>query len=176
MRKQYYLHFTDLAGLEGIRKTGVIWKSSYGPINSVFAIVVGGAAVPGVQMSSMGRAKVRSQAILFETNLDPDVAYPEEVMWHMDSLPIKIINVLSPSKAKKLLTDSIPEDADVGMIKIDLHPAFNDFDGNWARMPEDFDSWTPGKDTKKYLKAREIWLQTKNVEKVELFWKHGKTE
>lgn len=176
MRKQYYLHFTDLAGLEGINQANAIWKSSYGPINSVFAVVVGGANVPGVQMSSMGRAKIRSQVILFETNFKPDVAYSEEVIWHMDKLPIKIIKVLSPIKAQKLLTNSIPEDENVGMIKIDLHPAFNDFDGDWARMPEDFESWTPGKDTKKYLKAREIWLQTKSIEKVELFWKHSKVE
>jgi hypothetical protein len=171
MRKQYYLHFTDLAGIEGIKQSGVIWKSSYGPINSVFATVVGGAWVPGVQMSSMGRAKIRSQIILFESNLLPDVAYPEEVMWHMSELPVKVKNIVSPSKAKKILTDSISFDEETGMLKIDLHPCFNDFyTGEWTRMPEDFESWLPGKDNKKYLTARKIWLETKDIEKVRLFW------
>ena len=168
---QRYLHFTDLAGLEGIKKSGKIWNSSYGPENSVFAVVEGGAWVPGVQMSSMGRAKIRSQVIIFETNMLPDIAYPEEVIWHTSSLPIKIVDIFSPSVAKKLLTDIIKFNEEMGLLEIPLHPAFNDiFSGETIRMPENFTSWVPGIDNEKFLAARKIWLETKDIKKVAIFW------
>jgi len=172
---QKYLHFTDLAGAEGIKKSNSVWQSSYGPMGAVFAVAVGGAWVPGVQMSSMGRAKTRSTVVVFETELLPDYAMPEEVMWHVGQLPVKVVRVITPAQAKILLDSSIPEDGKTEMLKIKLHPAFN-VGGDWTRMPKNFSPWIPGKDNEKYDKAFHIWKDTKDTEQVKIFWETNKSQ
>ena len=169
-----YLHFTDSDGVEGIKKTGTLWASNFGPENSVFAIVQGGAWVPGVQMTTMGRAKTRSFVIIFETNILPDYSVEEETVWHMDSIPVKILDVISPSEAKGMLNDSMPVDGEVGMHEIPLHLSFNDM-GDWERMPKDFSPWTPGIDTEKYFKAQQMWFKTKDLEALKNFWNRIET-
>lgn len=164
-----YLHFTDSNGVEGIKKTGTLWASSFGPVNSVFAIVQGGAWVPGVQMTTMGRAKTRSFVIVFETKILPDYSVEEETVWHLASIPVRILDVISPNEAKTMLNDSMPVDGEVGMHEMPLHLSFNNM-GDWERMPKDFSPWTPGIDTEKYFEARKIWLKTKNLEMLKNFW------
>lgn len=164
-----YLHFTDLEGAKAISESGVLWKSSFGPAGSVFAVVEGGAWVPGVQMTSMGRAKSRSAVVIFETDYLPDSAYPEEVIWHMSELPIRIIKLTVPSVAKKMLTDSIPQDSHFDMLQIPLHPSFGIF-GDWTRMPEDFEPWVPGKDNEKYIAASQLWHEDQDIETMRDLW------
>jgi len=164
-----YLHFTDLEGAKAISGSGQLWQSSYGPKGAVFAVIEGGAFVPNVQMSNLGRAKSRSAVVVFETKLLPDNAFPEEVMWHVNSLPVKVLEVITPSVAKKMLNDSIPFNEEVGKLEIPLHPAFNDW-GDGTRMPEDFKPWVPGQDNKKYLAAHELWLETKDVDGLRELW------
>lgn len=167
-----YLHFTDFEGAEGIAKSGYIWQSSFGPKGAVFAVAAGAAWVPAVQMTKLGRAKDRKAVVVFTTGFLPDYAMPEEVMWHLDTLPVKVKKIISPSKAKQILDSSISEDPETEMLQIPLHPAFNIL-GEWARMPEGFEPWIPGKDNKKYFTARKIWSETEDVSLVREFWESG---
>jgi hypothetical protein len=169
MSAHKYVHFTDIAGAKGIQKTGKIWESSFGA-SGVFAVAQGGADVSGVQQTSMGRAKERNVAVVFTTNLLPNVAYPEEVIWHMDSLPVSVVEIIPTEEAKKYLDDSLPEDTETNMLTIPLHPAVNDADKGWTRLPEDMRPWLPGIDNKRYKMARAIWHKWKNMEKVVRFW------
>jgi len=164
-----YLHFTDLKGAKGIQESGELWQTSYGPEGSVFAVVEGGHWVPKVQMSSMGRAKSRSTVLVFETDLLPDIAYPEEVMWHVPKLPIRVLSVISPSEAKKMLNGSIPQVPDIDWLKIELHPSFGVM-GDWTRMPDDFQSWIPGPDTDKYMAAHKLWSENQDVDEMRSLW------
>ena len=164
-----YLHFTDAAGAKAITASGELWQSSYGPSGAVFAVADGSRFVPNVQMSSMGRAKTRSVVIVFETKLLPDYAMPEEVMWHVPRLPITIVKLTIPRVAKEMLDNSLPEDPVTEMLGIELHPAFNIW-GDWTRMPEDFTSWVPGKDTEKYLAARALWHESQDVDEMGGVW------
>lgn len=164
-----YVHFTDLKGAEAILDSGMLWQSSYGPAGAVFAVVEGGHWVPNVQLSSLGRAKNRTVALVFTTQHLPDYAMPEEVMWHMDNLPIDVVDIIDLNEAKSLLNGTLKETGLFEFLNIPLHPAFNDF-GDWARMPENFTPWMPGKDDEKYNKARKIWLNTKDIQAVEKFW------
>jgi len=169
---QKYIHFTDLEGARAINKSGEIWQSSYGPSGAVFAVAVGASFVPSVQLqfAGLGRAKNRSVAVMFETTYLPDYAMPEEVMWHLPSLPIKIIKIMFTHEATKMLNKTLSEDPETEMLQISLHPAFNDL-GIWTRMPDDFSSWIPGLDNAKYFQARQIFLDTEDVNKVRSFWK-----
>lgn len=166
---QKYLHFTDLEGAKAISESGELWQSSYGPKGAVFAVVEGSAFVPSVQMSSLGRAKSRNAVVIFETDYLPDFAVPEEVMWHLPKLPIRVIKLTVPSVAKKMLTDSIPQDPETDLLQIPLHPAFNDL-GDWTRMPEDFEPWVPGKDNEKYFAARELFFESGDVDGIRELW------
>lgn len=164
-----YIHFTDWKGAEAILDSGVLWQASYGPAGAIFAVVEGGSWVPNVQLSSMGRAKNRTVALVFTTKYLPDYAMPEEVMWHMDKLPINVIDIIDLNAAKTILNDTKEQSGFFELLNIPLHPAFNDF-GEWTRMPENFSPWLPGKDDKKYNRARKEWLATKDVKSVEKIW------
>lgn len=164
-----YLHFTDLAGAKAISASGELWQSSYGPAGAVFAVVEGSHFVPDVQMSSMGRAKSRNAVVVFETDLLPDYAMPEEVMWHVPKLPIRVIKLTLPRIAKEMLDGSLPEDPETEMLGIELHPAFNVW-GKWTRMPDDFDSWVPGQNTEKYMAALELWHESQDVDEIRDVW------
>ncbi len=165
-----YLHFTNSSDAEKIKISQELWQSSYGPSGAVFAAVVGSSWVPNVQMSSMGRAKVHSTAIIFEADILPDYAMPEETVWHVKKLMIKNVKIIPVSAAKNLLSGVITSnDQDDDMLPIKLHPAFNIF-GSWTRMPEYFSYWIPGKDNKKYEQARKIWSETGSISLVYKFW------
>jgi len=104
---QRYLHFTSLEDAARIESSGYLMKSSF--IDGVYAVAVGGAAVPGVQQTKLGRTSDRSVAIVFETDVEPNFAYPEEIIWkNIDCLPIQIVDILPTEEAVKLLDDSIP--------------------------------------------------------------------
>lgn len=170
---QRYLHFTDLEGAKAISESGELWQSSYGPQGAIFAVVEGSAFVPSVQMATkLGRAKTRNAVVVFETKYLPDYAMPEEVMWHLPKLPIKVVKLTIPNVAKNMLDDSIQQDQETELLKIPLHPAFNDV-GEWTRMPEDFSPWIPGQDNKKYFSARDLFLETNDINHVRNFWKNN---
>lgn len=164
-----YIHFTNLKDAKAIQESQELWQSSYGPAGSVFAVAEGAAHVPGVQQSSMGRAKVRAAAVIFETDYLPDVAHPEEVMWHMSKLPIRNVQIVTPAAAIKTLDESIPVDDEYDMLEIPLHPAFNIF-GDWTRMPEDFQPWVPGKDNETYSAAHQLWHEDQDVDLMRSLW------
>lgn len=164
-----YLHFTDQEGAKAISESGELWQGSFGPKGAVFAVAEGASFVPQVQMTTLGRAKSRNAVVVFTTDFLPDYAMPEEVMWHMDSLPINVLEVTTPSVAKKMLTGTIPEDPETDMLQIPLHPAFNDW-GEWTRMPEDFEPWVPGKDNEKYYAARQLWIEERDVDGLRELW------
>lgn len=164
-----YIHFTSIGDAKAIQESKELWKSSYGPAGSVFAIAVGAAYVPGVQRSSMGRTKTRAAAVVFETDYLPDVVHPEEAMWHMDKLPIKNIQIVTPAEAIKMLDDSIPVDPEFDQLKIPHHPAFNIW-GDWTRMPEDFQPWVPGIDNETYKAAYHLWQEEQDVDLLRSVW------
>lgn len=170
-----YVHFTSLEDAKKIVESGQLWQASFGPAGSVFAVVQGGSFVPNVQMTGMGRPKIRSAAVVFETDYLPDVAFPEEVMWHMDSLPIKNAKIVSPKEGASLLNDSLSVDDDFDMLEIPVHPAFNIW-GDWTRMPENWQPWVPGVDNQKYLAAKELWIEDQNIKGLEELWNDGTLE
>lgn len=129
-----YIHFTDLEGARAIRKSGYIKMAGAPFPSAVFAVAVGGAFVPGVQQTKLGRAKNRMIALVFTTSELPDKAFPEEVLWHMPGLPVNIEQVL-PAKtaAERYLDDSLPRDSDTEILDIPLHPIVMDDNGDWVR-------------------------------------------
>ena len=102
-----YVHFTSLDHAAEIESSGCLMKSSF--IDGVYAVAVGGYSSPGVQQTRLGRTSDRSVAIVFETDVEPNFAYPEEIIWkNIDCLPIRIVDILPTEDAVKLLDDSIP--------------------------------------------------------------------
>lgn len=87
-----YLHFTDLAGAKAIRETGTLMSSSF--IEGVYAVQEGSPFVPGVQQTTLGRAKNRKVAVVFTTPVKPDYCYPEECVWRREDIPVKVERVM----------------------------------------------------------------------------------
>jgi hypothetical protein len=113
--EQVFIHLTDLKGARGMVKSKELWQSSY--VQAIFAIAVGGEYVPGVQRSSLGRAKTRSFAVYFTTPVKPDYCRTEECVWHGDKIPITVLKVIPANlAAKKDLTGSLPYDPDTDQI------------------------------------------------------------
>lgn len=96
-----YIHFTSLVDANQIVRSAELWQSSF--VSGVYAVPVGGALVPGVQQTTLGRAKDRTIAVIFTADIAPDVEYPEESIWHLDKLPIKGAKVVPAAVAKNLL-------------------------------------------------------------------------
>lgn len=115
-----YVHFTSAEDAQKIAQSGILWKSSI--VSGVYAVAAGGVFVPGVQHTKLGRAKERSVAVVFETDELPDVAYPEEVIWHLDRLKIRDAQVVPAQQAQKLLDGSIGTNSD-DWLKIPVHPS-----------------------------------------------------
>lgn len=107
-----YVHFTDRRGARSIVKTGTIEASSIFVEPTVFAVVAGGAYVPGVQRTRLGRAQDRDWAVVFETDVRPDAAYPEEVMWRTEELPVRDPRVVPADEALILLDDTLERTPD----------------------------------------------------------------
>lgn len=120
-----YIHFTDETDAKAIMDSGVLLPSSMIE-GAIFAVAVGAPHMPGVQQTKMGRPKNRKVAILFSSNFLPDVAYPEEVMWHMDRLPIKDAKVIPAEEAITMLNGSLPVDRSTDKLKIPVHPSVVD--------------------------------------------------
>lgn len=129
-----YVHFTDLPGARAIVKSGKLLASGAPFADAVHAVVEGGAFVPSVQQTKLGRAKNRLIAIVFEASELPDKAFPEEVLWHLPSIDINVIKVLpAQSAAERYLTDTVPRDDETEELDIPLHPVNMNDAGNWIR-------------------------------------------
>lgn len=128
--KIQYLHFTDAKGALGMVKEKKIWKSDYAA-PAVYAVAVGGAYSPGVQLSKMGRApRGRDVAILFTTDEFPDVLHPEEVLWHKKEIRVKSARIIPVARAIKLLDGSLVSDDTLRGVP--AHPS--DFDWETGRV------------------------------------------
>jgi hypothetical protein len=104
-----FVHFTSRPAAEAILASGQLSLSNV-VVNAVFAVAVGGVAVPGVQHDYTGR---RNVAVLFATDSAPDTLFPEEVIWHRTKpLPIRDAVLISATEADALLTGApgIPDD------------------------------------------------------------------
>jgi len=101
-RQVRYVHFSDQVGAEAIASSRRLDKSSI--VNGVYAVAEGGKFVGGVATTKLGRATSRNFAVIFTTKQDPQVVYPEEVIWHADSIKLSSAKVVQVSKAKRLLT------------------------------------------------------------------------
>jgi len=115
-RNLFYVHFTDDEGLSEIIRTKEIWDSSIVP--GVYAVALGGAYVPGVQETSLGRPKHRKKVVLFSTYTYPDLVYPEEVVWKEKKIKLRTAVELPYKKALRLLDGSKvweDEEAPIGM-------------------------------------------------------------
>lgn len=131
-----YVHFTSPEHAQDIQKSGKLLPSSYvGGGNAVFAVVAGGRYVPGVQQSYHGRTKDRSVAVIFSSSEIPDTAFPEEVIWHLPSLPISDIKIVPAQEGIKLLDGSIPEKPD-GTLDIETHPSTRNDNLDTIRLEE----------------------------------------
>jgi hypothetical protein len=106
-----YIHFTSNQDADKIIRDGKLNESSI-IVNAIYAVAVGGEFSPSVQLTGFGRVKNRDVAILFETDLLPDVAFPEEVIWHLKELSIKNASIISIDQARSLLDGSIPVNED----------------------------------------------------------------
>jgi len=121
-----YVHFTNLKDAVAIKKSGVLWKSSY--IEGIFAVAKGGFSSPGVQQSKLGRVSNRNVAVVFKTEVLPDAAFPEEVVWHdLEDIPIKVISIVNLDQLERsgFLDESLPIDPEFDQLSIPLHPAFS---------------------------------------------------
>jgi hypothetical protein len=132
-----YLHFTDETGALAMIKEKKLLASSY--ISGVYAIAVGGANVPGVQQSKMGRAGHRKVAILFTTDELPDSVFPEEVVWSKPSIRLRTAKILPTKRALAMLDGSKvvrdPEDSMKDTIAgIPHHPTRQDPLDPWKRI------------------------------------------
>ena len=121
-----YIHFTDYQGAKGILSSGVLMACSY--LSGAYAVVVGGAYVPGVQRTALGVAGNRDVAVVFETADLPDTAFVEEVIWHMPKVAVFNAVIISAEKAIGLLDESLV-DIETDEIDIPLHPSTSSFDG-----------------------------------------------
>lgn len=165
-----YVHFTNLKDAMAIKKSKELWKSSY--VDGTFAVAQGGFPSPSVQQSKLGRVSDRKVAVVFKTNVLPDVAYPEEVIWHLDKVPVEVVKVLNVRQLLDagFLNESVAIDGEFDMLSIPLHPAFNEWDG-WVRLPEGLKPWVPGRDNQKYKKAHALLSKGASVDELVKFWK-----
>jgi len=106
MSDQVFIHFTDAVGAKAIKDSHALWKSSF--VEGIYAVAKGGACVPGVQQTTLGRAKSRDIAVYFTTIDLPDYCFPEECVWKRDSIIIDVVDVKTASEAQKDLDGSIP--------------------------------------------------------------------
>lgn len=112
-QKLRYLHFTDEAGALAMIKEKKLLASSF--ISGVYAIAVGGASVPGVQQTKLGRAKHRKVAILFTTDELPDSVFPEEVVWSKPSIRLRTARLIPTKRALAMLDGSkVVRDPELG--------------------------------------------------------------
>lgn len=165
-----YVHFTNLKDALAIKKSKELWKSSY--IDGTFAVARGGFASSAVQQSKLGRVNDRKIAVVFKTNTNPDVAYPEEVIWHLDKVPVEVVSIVNVRQLLEsgFLDESVDIDPEFDMLKIPLHPSFNDWDG-WIRLPEGLKPWIPGRDNQKYKEAHALLSKGASVDELVEFWK-----
>jgi len=126
-RNLFYVHFTDDEGLQSILATKELWESSI--VTGVYAVALGGAYVPSVQETSLGRAKHRKRAVLFSTNIYPDKVFPEEVIWRRKSIPLLTAVEIPYKKAVRLLDSS--------KMWEDLDAPFGFMDGVWGYPTKD---------------------------------------
>lgn len=100
-----YLHFTDRQGARAIQRTGTLWASSF--VGGVYAVEEGALFLPSVQKTTLGRAKDRSVCVVFTTDRRPDIYRAEEVIWHADEIPVRVVEILPTEEAvsKYLHTD-----------------------------------------------------------------------
>lgn len=115
-----YLHFTSPKDAREIIRSGELWPSSY--ISGIYAVAVGARQVKEVQLSKLGRTSDRSMAVVFETDELPDVAFPEEVIWHLPVLKIKNAKMMPTEDAMHMLTDTIGTNED-DWLDIPVHPS-----------------------------------------------------
>lgn len=176
-----FLHFTDAAGAEGIIGSGRLEAAGSPFPSAVFAVAVGGAWVPGVQRSKLGRAQNRDYALLFSTPLLPDLVHSEEAVWHLPHTPANVSEVFDLTDSKELgrvqelLDGSVGVDGETDLLRVPHHPAFSVW-GDWVRMPEDFEPWTPGRDSGLYARAARVWETSESFEEVRKMWKPGISE
>jgi hypothetical protein len=98
-----FLHFTNRVDAETMIAAGIIGRSRT-IVDAVYAVAVGGELVPGVQHTLAGE---RDVAILFTTDIAPDTAYVEEVIWHRPTdLPITDAIIIPAAEADALLDGS----------------------------------------------------------------------
>jgi len=125
-----YIHFTSPKDAKAIVASKELWPSSY--VSGIYAVAVGARKVPEVQLSKLGRTSDRSMAVVFETDELPDVAFPEEVIWHLPVLKIKNPKIISSTKAIEMLTDTLKTNQD-DWLDIPVHPSKIDWE-SWERI------------------------------------------
>lgn len=125
-----YLHFTSPKDAKEIIRSGELWPSSF--VSGIYAIAVGGSSSPGVQQTKLGRTSDRSMAVIFETDELPDVAFPEEVIWHLPALRIKNAKMMPTVEAIKLLDNKLGTNKD-DWLDIPVHPSEMDWK-SWERV------------------------------------------
>lgn len=125
-----YVHFTSLEHAKEIQNSQRLKASTI--LVGVFAVAVGGSHVPGVQLTKLGRPQSRDYAVVFSAKELPDVAFPEEVIWHLPYINIHDVEIVPASEAVKLLDGSLPVDKN-DFLEIPLHPSHKDSDWNTVR-------------------------------------------
>lgn len=108
-----FIHFTDEQSAKSICDSLMLRRSTFA--GGVYAVSEFGVHVPGVQQTKLGAAKSRDFAVIFETNEEPNVWFPEEVVWDANSITLTSAIVVSADEAISLL---VPHD----------HPSVDDID------------------------------------------------
>lgn len=104
-----FIHYTTEAHAARIVAAMVLGLSAT-IVDAVYAVAVGGVAVPTVQYGG-GRGvigqKGRGVAVLFTAAEAPDTICPEEVIWHRDTpLTLTDAAIISADEADSLLDGS----------------------------------------------------------------------
>ena len=102
-----YIHFTDFVGATEILLASRLYASMI--VDGVYAVHVGGALVPSVQQTNLGRAKNRDFAVMFTTAEEPDVQFPEETIWRKEYIDIQNGTIITREQAEGLLDPNYEE-------------------------------------------------------------------
>lgn len=95
-----YVHFTSNHDAQLIVESGELRSGNWG---SAYAVIEGGAFVPGVQFTREGKADSRDYAVVFTAAEPPDLVFPEECVWKSGRAAITNATVVTASEAVELL-------------------------------------------------------------------------
>jgi hypothetical protein len=106
----------DKFGIEGVQAVSTVW----------------GRHVRNVQYSRLEKGDERIVAVQFRTSTQPDIGYPEEVIWKQD-VKLKQAQIIDFNKAKSLI-ESTPYAVEEGIVKYDRRETMSNLKNDLIRL------------------------------------------